>query len=69
MSRPLTKQPKSRLQVFNLGNGKRDETAMDDTRITIVPMDDVDDIPLPNGSWSKMLLTGDTVSGIVSSLG
>ncbi len=42
---------------------------MDDTRITIVPMDDVDDIPLPNGSWSKMLLTGDTVSGIVSSLG
>ena len=42
---------------------------MDDTRITIVPIDTIDEIPLPNGSWSKMLLTGDTVSGIVSSLG
>jgi quercetin dioxygenase-like cupin family protein len=42
---------------------------MDDTRITTVPIDDIEEIPLPNGSWSKMLLTGDTVSGIVSSLG
>jgi quercetin dioxygenase-like cupin family protein len=29
----------------------------------------VNEIPLPNGSWSKMVLTGDSVSGIVSSLG
>jgi mannose-6-phosphate isomerase-like protein (cupin superfamily) len=42
---------------------------MDDIRITTVSVDDVDEMPLPNGSWSKMLLTGDTVSGIVSSLG
>jgi mannose-6-phosphate isomerase-like protein (cupin superfamily) len=42
---------------------------MDEMRITIVPVEDIDEISLPNGSWSKMLLTGDTVSGIVSSLG
>ncbi|CAN5831129.1 hypothetical protein BH24CHL4_BH24CHL4_03860 [soil metagenome] len=42
---------------------------MDDIRITTVPIDDIDEMPLPNGSWSKMLLTGDTVTGIVSSLG
>ena len=42
---------------------------MNDPRITIVPLDDIDEIPLPNGSWSKMLLTGETVPGIVSSLG
>lgn len=37
--------------------------------VTVVPLDQVNEIPLPNGSWSKMALTGDTVSGIVSSLG
>jgi quercetin dioxygenase-like cupin family protein len=42
---------------------------MDETRITVVPMDEVDEIALPHGSWSKMLLTGETVSGIISSLG
>jgi len=42
---------------------------MDNTRITIVPLDDIDAIPLPNGSWSKMLLSGSNVPGIVSSLG
>ena len=42
---------------------------MDDTRITVVASEDIDEIALPQGSWSKMLLTGDTVSGIVSSLG
>jgi mannose-6-phosphate isomerase-like protein (cupin superfamily) len=42
---------------------------MDDIRITTVSVEDIEEIPLPNGSWSKMLLTGDTVSGIVSSLG
>ncbi len=35
----------------------------------MVPLDQVNEIPLPNGSWSKMVLTGDSVSGIVSSLG
>jgi quercetin dioxygenase-like cupin family protein len=29
----------------------------------------VAEIPLPNGSWSKMLLTAETAPGIVSSLG
>ena len=42
---------------------------MNTTRITIVPIDQVDEIPLPNGSWSKMVLTGERVEGIVSSLG
>jgi quercetin dioxygenase-like cupin family protein len=42
---------------------------MDEFRITVVPLDDVDETPLPNGSWSKMVLTGETASGIVSSLG
>jgi quercetin dioxygenase-like cupin family protein len=37
--------------------------------VTVVPLDQVNEIPLPNGSWSKMMLTGDSVSGIVSSLG
>ena len=38
---------------------------MELNRITVVPLDDIDEIQLPHGSWSKMLLTGDTVSGIV----
>jgi quercetin dioxygenase-like cupin family protein len=40
-----------------------------DTGVTVVPLDQVNEIPLPNGSWSKMVLTGNSVSGIVSSLG
>ena len=40
-----------------------------DFGVTVVPLDQVNEIPLPNGSWSKMSLTGDSVSGIVSSLG
>ncbi|MCO5222735.1 MAG: cupin domain-containing protein [Thermomicrobiales bacterium] len=40
-----------------------------DFGVTVVPLDQVNEIPLPNGSWSKMALTGDSVSGIVSSLG
>jgi quercetin dioxygenase-like cupin family protein len=40
-----------------------------DFGVTVVPLDQVNEIPLPNGSWSKMVLTGDSVSGIVSSLG
>jgi quercetin dioxygenase-like cupin family protein len=42
---------------------------MNETRVTVVAIDEVDEIPLPHGSWSKMLLTGENVSGIVSSLG
>ena len=40
-----------------------------DFGVTVVPLDQIAEIPLPNGSWSKMVLTGDSVSGIVSSLG
>lgn len=40
-----------------------------DIGVTVIPLDQVNEIPLPNGSWSKMMLTGDAVSGIVSSLG
>lgn len=41
----------------------------DGVAITVVPMEDVPAIPLPNGSWSRMVLTGETVPGIASSLG
>lgn len=37
--------------------------------ITVVPLSAITEIPLPNGSWSKMTLTRDKVGGIVSSLG
>jgi quercetin dioxygenase-like cupin family protein len=37
--------------------------------ISVVDLEQVEETPLPNNSWSKMALTGDTVSGIVSSLG
>ena len=37
--------------------------------VTVVPLEAVQEIPLPNGSRSKMILTGNSVSGIVSSLG
>ena len=37
--------------------------------ISVVPMEAVEPIPLPGGSWSRMLLTADSVSGIASSLG
>jgi mannose-6-phosphate isomerase-like protein (cupin superfamily) len=38
-------------------------------RATVIPLADVGEIPLPGGSWSRMLLTRETVSGIASSLG
>jgi len=38
-------------------------------QISVIPLANVAPIPLPNGSWSRMLLTGDTVSGIAGSLG
>jgi quercetin dioxygenase-like cupin family protein len=37
--------------------------------ITVVTRDEVNPIPLPNGSWSRMVLTGETAPGIASSLG
>lgn len=38
-------------------------------RVTVVPLDEVAAIPLPGGSWSKMVLTGANVPGITGSLG
>lgn len=43
--------------------------ALGEPAISIVSLTDVDAIPLPNGSWSRMVLTADTAPGIVSSLG
>ena len=37
--------------------------------ITVVQLAAVSEIPLPNGSWSKMTLTRDSVGKIVSSFG
>jgi quercetin dioxygenase-like cupin family protein len=37
--------------------------------ITVVARDEVAPIPLPNGSWSRMILTRETTPGIASSLG
>ncbi|GIW03876.1 MAG: hypothetical protein KatS3mg059_0496 [Thermomicrobiales bacterium] len=38
-------------------------------RITVVDLNAVDPIPLPGGSWSRMLVTGETAPGTRSSLG
>ena len=43
--------------------------ALDAPQITVVNRDDVAPIPLPNGSWSRMVLTRDSVPGIAGSLG
>ena len=37
--------------------------------IRVVPLESVAEIPLPNGSWSRMLVTEETAAGAVSSLG
>jgi quercetin dioxygenase-like cupin family protein len=37
--------------------------------VSVVAMEAVAPTPLPGGSWSRMLLTGETVAGIASSLG
>ena len=37
--------------------------------VTTVQLDDVEPIELPQGSWSRMLITGARVGGNVSSLG
>jgi quercetin dioxygenase-like cupin family protein len=39
------------------------------TGVTVITPDEIAEIPLPNGSWSKMLLTRDISDGIGSSLG
>ena len=43
--------------------------ALDTPTISVVTRDEVDPILLPNGSWSQMVLTGETAPGIASSLG
>jgi mannose-6-phosphate isomerase-like protein (cupin superfamily) len=43
--------------------------ALGEPAIRVVSLTDVDAIPLPNGSWSRMILTSDTAPGIASSLG
>jgi quercetin dioxygenase-like cupin family protein len=39
------------------------------TNITVTPLEAIDPIELPQGSWSRMVLTGETVPDIASSLG
>ncbi len=38
-------------------------------KITTVGLEDVEPIPLPNGSWSRMLVTGATTRDVAGSLG
>lgn len=42
---------------------------VDEPAITVVSLEQIEPIPLPNGSWSRMVLTGETAPEIVSSLG
>ena len=44
-------------------------TVDSDATISVVPLEEVSAIPLPNGSWSRMVLTEQTAPGILSSLG
>jgi quercetin dioxygenase-like cupin family protein len=37
--------------------------------VTVVPLESAEPIELPQGSWSRMLVTGNRVGGNVSSLG
>ncbi len=37
--------------------------------VSVVSLESVEPIPLPGGSWSRMLLTAGSVEGIASSLG
>jgi quercetin dioxygenase-like cupin family protein len=43
--------------------------AVEHPAISVVSRDAVASISLPNGSWSRMVLTGETVPDIASSLG
>lgn len=40
-----------------------------DDGITVVPLESVEKIELPGGSWSRMLVTGDRAEGTGSSIG
>ena len=40
-----------------------------EARISVVSLGEVEAMALPNGGWSRMLLTGETVPGIAGSLG
>ncbi|MBS1881792.1 MAG: cupin domain-containing protein [Actinobacteria bacterium] len=42
---------------------------MSQAGISVVPLEGVETIDLPGGSWSRMLITGAAVGGNVSSLG
>ena len=48
--------------------GAAEETGMG-RGIAVVTMEETAPIPLPGGSWSRMVLTGESVPGIASSLG
>ena len=37
--------------------------------VSVVPLGEVEPIPLPGGSWSRMVVTGGRVRGAASSLG
>ncbi len=41
----------------------------DNEGVKAIPMADVDPIPLPNGSWSRVLVNGQTVEGNQASIG
>jgi quercetin dioxygenase-like cupin family protein len=43
--------------------------ALSEQTITVVSRNGVSPVPLPNGSWSRMVLTAETAPGIASSLG
>lgn len=43
---------------------------MSDTEgVKAIPLEDVEPIPLPGGSWSRVLVTGDRVEGNTSCIG
>jgi len=39
------------------------------SRAKVVSLEDVDSVPLPMGSWSRLLVTADTVEGNSSTIG
>lgn len=41
----------------------------DSSKVTVITLEQVPEIPLPNGSWSRMVVTRETVPGTASSLG
>jgi quercetin dioxygenase-like cupin family protein len=43
--------------------------ALSEPGVTVVTRDDVAPIPLPQGSWSRMVVTAETAPGAASSLG